>query len=73
MATLRKTFDWDGSGRLVAKVYANREWGEFVVKFYVDGAHQTKADYHTIGDTPSDKADAYATAVGELERMAKRS
>lgn len=72
MATLRKTFDWDGSGRYVAKVYADREWGEFVVKFYVSGVHQVNADHHTIGNTASDKADAYGTAIAELQRMAKR-
>lgn len=71
MPALRKTFDWDGTGRLVAKVYADRDWGEFVVRFYRDGKHLTESDHHTIGMTVGDKKDAFSTAVAELERMAK--
>lgn len=72
MPTLRKTLDWDGTGRLIAKVYADREWGEFVVRFFREGKHIAAADHHTIGDTPADKADAISTAMEELRRMASQ-
>jgi hypothetical protein len=41
---LRKTYE---NGNKKAKVYSNPEWQEHLVKFYVNGVHQKKADYHT--------------------------
>ena len=35
-----------------AKVYLDREWGEYTIKFYIDGKYQKDADYFT--DTLSD-------------------
>jgi hypothetical protein len=40
-----------------AKVYFDREYGEFRVMFYDDGQYQSDADYHT-----DDKQDAISTA-----------
>jgi hypothetical protein len=34
-------------GKKQAKVYKDTEWGEYRVKFYKDGKHLAKADYHT--------------------------
>ena len=34
-------------GNKMAKVYKDADFGEYRVKHYVDGKHQTKADYHT--------------------------
>lgn len=47
----------DDEGAFAYKVYRDREWDEYVVKFYVNGQHQTDADYHT-----DDKNDAMSTA-----------
>jgi hypothetical protein len=47
----------DGDGAKVFKIYKDIEWGEYVVKFFVNGRHQTDADYHT-----DDKNDAIDTA-----------
>jgi hypothetical protein len=47
-----------------AKLKFNREWNEWVVKFYINGIYQKKADYHT-----SDKQDAYDTARVECDRQ----
>lgn len=47
----------DDEGAFAYKVYRDREWDEYVVKFYVNGQHQTEADYHT-----DDKNDAMSTA-----------
>ena len=44
-------------GNKTAKVYKDADWGEYRVKHYVDGKHQTKADYHT-----DDVSDANSTA-----------
>lgn len=55
MQKLHKTFT-NESGTLVAKVYRDVDYGEYVVKFYRDGVHQVRADYHT------DKCDAMGTA-----------
>jgi hypothetical protein len=30
-----------------AKIYIDREWHEYRVKFYRDGVYQENADYHT--------------------------
>lgn len=40
-----------------ATVYRDSEWNEYVVRFYVNGKHQTEADYHT-----DSKPDAQMTA-----------
>ena len=40
-----------------SKVYKDTEWGEYRVKFYKDGKHLGKADYHT-----NDVDDAHGTA-----------
>ena len=48
-----------------AKVYKNPEWGENVVKFFHNGAYQSKADYHT-----DDMSDAHSTAQYQLKRYA---
>lgn len=40
-----------------AKVYRDTDWDEYRVKFFKNGIHQTKADYHT-----DDKSDAIAVA-----------
>ena len=45
------------SGRK-AKIIPNLEWGEYIVKFYIDGKHQVRADYYT-----DDKEDAKDTAA----------
>lgn len=42
---------------LQAVVYRDADTGEFIVKFYRDGRHQTEADYHT-----DDLEDADGTA-----------
>jgi len=44
-------------GNKTAKVYKDADFGEYRVKHYVDGKHQTKADYHT-----DDVSDANSTA-----------
>ena len=44
-------------GNKTAKVYKDADWGEYRVKHYVDGKHQTNADYHT-----DDVSDANSTA-----------
>lgn len=41
----------------MAKVYDSDDWGESIVQFYLDGIHQTQANYHT-----DDRADAISTA-----------
>lgn len=40
-----------------AKVYRDAEWNEYRVKFFTNGFHQSRADYHT-----DDKQDAIDTA-----------
>lgn len=45
------------SGKKVAKVYKDSEWGEHRVKHFTDGKHHVNADYHT-----DDKTDANDTA-----------
>lgn len=50
-----------------AKVYKNPEWEENVVKFFRNGAYQSKADYHT-----NDMSDAHATAQSALARYASQ-
>jgi len=48
----------------VAKVYKDRDWGEYRVKFFSpEGKHFPKADYHT-----DDLDDAHDTAKGQLGR-----
>jgi hypothetical protein len=46
-----------GEGSNTYKIYKDTEWNEYVVKFYVNGEHQSEADYHT-----DDKDDAVGTA-----------
>ena len=53
------------SGKKVAKVYKDSEWGEYRVKHYTDGKHHVKADYHT-----DDKEDAHGTAKSWLKEDA---
>ena len=53
---LRRVSDHEYRDRK-ATVFKDPEWGEFRVKFYVDGEHLVDADYHT-----DDKADATGTA-----------
>lgn len=48
-----------------AKIYRDSDWGEYRVKFYRAGQHQTGADYHT-----DDREDAHDTAHGQLARWA---
>lgn len=48
-----------------AKVYKNPEWEENVVKFFRNGAYQSRADYHT-----NDMGDAHDTAKSALQRYA---
>jgi hypothetical protein len=45
-----------------AKVYKDKEWGEFRVKHFIDGQHQAKADYHT-----DDLDDAHGTAKKHIK------
>lgn len=52
-----------------AKVYKDLDWDEYIVEFYVRGVHNPKADYHTLGGSASDKADAISTAMAELNRI----
>lgn len=40
-----------------AKVYFHADWEEYTVRFYINGVHQRKADYHA-----DDKQDAIDTA-----------
>ena len=40
-----------------ALIYHDADWGEYRVKFFRNGVHQVKADYHT-----DDKQDAINTA-----------
>lgn len=41
----------------VANVYFHADWEEYTVRFYINGVHQRKADYHA-----DDKQDAIETA-----------
>jgi hypothetical protein len=50
-------------GNREIKLYKDTDWGEFRVKFYIDGEHQTEADYHT-----DDKQDASDTARSFLSK-----
>lgn len=47
----------NGTTGTQAKVYRDREWQEYRVKFFRDAAYQEGADYHT-----DDKSDAQFTA-----------
>lgn len=49
-----------------AKIYRDTDWGEYRVRFYRAGQHQTGADYHT-----DDLEDATDTAHGQLTRWAE--
>jgi hypothetical protein len=53
----RRLLASDSEGALGYKVYLDRDWGEYVVKFYVNGRYQPEEDYHT-----DDKNDAMSTA-----------
>lgn len=59
---LIKTFT---AGPHSAKVYKDREWGEYRVQFHKDGKHLKKADSHH-----DDRTDAFGTAQHQLKRMA---
>lgn len=59
--------DWDGTGRVSARVVRDSDTSEFIVMFYRDGVHHEPADYYT-----NDKKDALGTAFLELERMSKK-
>lgn len=48
-------------GKKVAKVYKDNDWNEHRVKHFVDGKHETEADYHT-----DDVEDAHDTAKAWL-------
>jgi hypothetical protein len=50
-------------GKKTAKIYRDSDTEEYIVKFYVDGVYQRKADYFT-----DDKQDAIGTAKAELKR-----
>jgi len=56
-------------GRCAVRVYRNAEYGEYVVKSIVNGKVQGGKDG---GYFTSDKADAYATATVEADRLRKR-
>lgn len=45
------------NGNRKATIHHDAEYGEYHVKFHLDGKHQKKADYHT-----DDKEDAHGTA-----------
>jgi hypothetical protein len=53
----RRLLASDSEGALEYKVYLDREWNEYVVKFYVNGRYKPDEDYHT-----DDKNDAMRTA-----------
>lgn len=53
-------------GNHTAKIYKDKEWGEHVVKFHINGKHHEPSDYHT-----DDHHDAFGTAKQELNRMTK--
>ena len=55
---LMKTFS---AGDKSAKVYWNREWEEYVVRFYAGKIHMDASDYHTTC-----KDDAYGTAEVQI-------
>lgn len=59
--------DWDGTGKVAAKIHKDAESGDYVVQFYKNGMHYAPGDYFT-----SDKVDAIGTAFLELERMGKK-
>lgn len=48
-----------GTGRYVAKVYYDSEWQDNIVRFFVDGKHQKRADAHFHDD----REDAINTAT----------
>lgn len=47
----------DGRTHQAVVPRSRNEFGEYVVRFYVDGVHQARADYHT-----DDRDDAIGTA-----------
>lgn len=53
-------------GKHTATVHKDTEWGEYRVKFHINGKHHEPADYHT-----NDVEDAHDTARSELKRMTK--
>lgn len=63
----QRLIDTITDGSAVAKIYRDVEWEEFVVKLYVNGVYQSKADYHT-----DDKSDATSSAR-EMVRRAKEN
>jgi len=42
---MRKVYQIENGNRR-ATIVRNSEWNEFIVRFYVNGIHLTKADYH---------------------------
>lgn len=53
------------NGKVVAKLYRDTEWEEFIVKLWVGGVYQSNADYHT-----DDKGDAQSTMKDMVRRAA---
>lgn len=53
-------------GPHTAKVYKDLDWSEHRVKYFKNGVHQTKADYHT-----DDVKDAHDTAIAGLKHYMK--
>lgn len=51
------------SEELTVKTYKDTEWSEYRVKTYIQGQHQTAADYHT-----DDRQDALDTAQAIVAR-----
>jgi hypothetical protein len=45
-----------------AKVYLDKEWNEYRVKFFQGGKYLRDADYNTLSDRKEDKQDALDTA-----------
>lgn len=45
------------NGALKAEIHHNKEYDEYLVKFYIVGVYQKRADYFT-----DDKSDAISTA-----------
>jgi hypothetical protein len=58
---MRKLGEYQCNGRS-AKVYWDREWEEYVVKFFAHGVHMDAADYFT-----GELDDAHLTAKAAIE------
>ena len=53
---MRKIIGIDNGRGFKASIHRNKEWSEWIVKFYEDGQYLPEADYHT-----DDRADAFDT------------